>query len=927
MCDSPSDLTCKIMANYANILAEIAAAIYTNDSEEITGAVLQTVLLDMVPALSVGYEFRGIASPETDPGIVDAKIWYIGPSGTYTNFGASQGSPFIVEDGKIAVFTYDTTWHRDKMEITTALEIVNNLEDGGVDKALSAQQGVVLQGEIDDMNRALGNISAETQDITSQFSIPAGQAYGTVGSAISTNDDTAFEHVKIPSAQLTRFVTFRTKAGDSANVSSYIQFVNSSDVVQRLMYTIGNYQEGVQYTQRLVFQGDEVAAYVTGVTGSISIREETGETRTVEERLNYLEDHETEIVNNLDDGGVDKALSAQQGVVLGNYVLRRQTGAVTNQTEVLVLPQIGYQAYGSVGGTIQTGQLVNYSYVKILVSGLKISFNTGQNNTISSLIQYVDEHDVIVSRDAVGAPTETVLNRTLDFPTGVAAVFVTFANGSLIIENAPLLDATSLGNNFVNAGPSTVGNRVSLDSSATALAIRIDVSRTTDIQYPCFASASNYGTVITDANNIVLAAFVSDYDGMRAIQVSDYTGAKWLYCSIFPKTGRVYPFNYDGPGWVQPQLLSDNYNEPIDYKGLSLKGAYELRKELKGGGGAERPFFTFRDFGTMPSCLLSEPPYFLGDGLISSAEAIIKYSDVVAKYDALVSAYPGYVSKTALGYDASGTIMIYSYTFASKYWKQSVYLQAGVHGWEPAGVYGLAEIMYLIANAYSPSATLYVDDDALRWLRQNVKFTVVPCVNPWGFNNRGDCAMDKRDVAQNNYNGVQLNGTWNSNEPENVYVRNILTALKDELSYSIDMHSTVWPDSRTRYGCFYGGYNANAVNVMSLMRTWQALYSYYNVKYPAIVQGDTAPHPFDSTYASIGKMSNVFSSWCLYTFAVQSVTIEFSDHVWSQDINTSVAMSVAVNMYLNHIIGQICEVYKFGGVSELPAEDVYNAKG
>ena len=36
------------MANYANILAEIAAAIYSNDAEEITGDVLQQVGKDSV---------------------------------------------------------------------------------------------------------------------------------------------------------------------------------------------------------------------------------------------------------------------------------------------------------------------------------------------------------------------------------------------------------------------------------------------------------------------------------------------------------------------------------------------------------------------------------------------------------------------------------------------------------------------------------------------------------------------------------------------------------------------------------------------------------------------------------------------------------------------------------------------------------------
>lgn len=137
------------MANYANILAEIAAAITTNDNEEITGAVLQTVLLDMVGSMGTGYQFMGIASPSTAPGTPDAKVWYIGPSGTYTNFGASADNPFVVPDGNLAVFRWTSVWSRDMLPITAAIEIVNNLTDGGVDKALSAEQGKVLKNMIE----------------------------------------------------------------------------------------------------------------------------------------------------------------------------------------------------------------------------------------------------------------------------------------------------------------------------------------------------------------------------------------------------------------------------------------------------------------------------------------------------------------------------------------------------------------------------------------------------------------------------------------------------------------------------------------------------------------------------------------------------------------------------------------------------------
>jgi hypothetical protein len=200
-------------------------------------------------------------------------------------------------------------------------------------------------------------------------------------------------------------------------------------------------------------------------------------------------------------------------------------------------------------------------------------------------------------------------------------------------------------------------------------------------------------------------------------------------------------------------------------------------------------------------------------------------------------------------------------------------------------------------------------------------------VNPWGFNNRADCGIDKRQQAQNNYNGVQLNGAWSGNEPECVYVRNIISSISGELSFAIDMHSTVWTDSLTRYGCFYGGVNRNAENVPTIYRTYEWLYEFYNVKYPSIVQGATVPNPTSGGYASVGYMTNTFNSWIYTTYNVQASTMEFSDHVWTSALHTSTALSVAVNMYLNQIVQQLNDEYKNTTPTDIPAAEYYPAMG
>ena len=105
------------MANYASIIAEIIDQIYANNAAEITGPVLQQVLLDMVSNLTVGYQFKGVAAPSTDPGTIDQKVFYLAPAGSYTHFGASEGSPYVVPDGCFGIFKFDTAWSREYIRI------------------------------------------------------------------------------------------------------------------------------------------------------------------------------------------------------------------------------------------------------------------------------------------------------------------------------------------------------------------------------------------------------------------------------------------------------------------------------------------------------------------------------------------------------------------------------------------------------------------------------------------------------------------------------------------------------------------------------------------------------------------------------------------------------------------------------------------
>lgn len=94
------------MANYATLISAIQSVITENGNNEITGPILQQTLVSIINALGSGYQFIGIATPSTTPGTPDQKVFYIGASGTYPNFG-----PAVIPDGNLAVFYYDSSWH------------------------------------------------------------------------------------------------------------------------------------------------------------------------------------------------------------------------------------------------------------------------------------------------------------------------------------------------------------------------------------------------------------------------------------------------------------------------------------------------------------------------------------------------------------------------------------------------------------------------------------------------------------------------------------------------------------------------------------------------------------------------------------------------------------------------------------------------
>ena len=97
---------------YDQIKESIKAVIKENGNYEITGNVLQAVLLSMVDTLGPEYQFLGIATKSTVPVVVEGNSFYITTEvGTYTNFKNSGNTAITVNKLGILTSPNGTAWN------------------------------------------------------------------------------------------------------------------------------------------------------------------------------------------------------------------------------------------------------------------------------------------------------------------------------------------------------------------------------------------------------------------------------------------------------------------------------------------------------------------------------------------------------------------------------------------------------------------------------------------------------------------------------------------------------------------------------------------------------------------------------------------------------------------------------------------------
>lgn len=208
---------------YDQIKESIKAVIKENGNYEITGNVLQTVLLSMVDTLGPEYQFLGIATKSTVPVVVEGNSFYITTEvGTYTNFKNSGNTAITVNQLGILTSTNGTAWNFTPIFIGVSKgggEVFNDYDNNTAAGNNSHAEGVKTKAS-GDYSHAEGN-TTQAKNIASHAEGQHTTAAG-IGAHAEGADTQALGDDSHAEGQLTNATASNSHAEGNSTVASGI---------------------------------------------------------------------------------------------------------------------------------------------------------------------------------------------------------------------------------------------------------------------------------------------------------------------------------------------------------------------------------------------------------------------------------------------------------------------------------------------------------------------------------------------------------------------------------------------------------------------------------------------------------------------------------------------------------------------------------
>ena len=270
-------------------------------------------------------------------------------------------------------------------------------------------------------------------------------------------------------------------------------------------------------------------------------------------------------------------------------------------------------------------------------------------------------------------------------------------------------------------------------------------------------------------------------------------------------------------------------------------------------------------------------PDFSEDVMCDSEAFINKF------YEPLRQAYPDYISRQMIGMDTSGQYPMWLYDFCPDNYEACIFLQSGVHPIETEGYLGLARIMELVSKNELPD------------LRSKARFLVIPVVSVYGVSKKAqaDSIIKRYDIP---HNVLGINSNRDCFERRLNETKNVLSVIeknKKTIDFAFDLHTTTtedWGDYLTVYPDHLP-HRREVVRLNALLRSRNIKERDANVVYC----GCSTKYPTGSTAAG-------YASYVTEEIGIPMCTLEHSDFIFDSALGTSIAMTRAVELYLNHIM-------------------------
>lgn len=153
------------MGNYEQLKQAISDVIKTNGNQEITGAIMQNALLSIISTVGSNATFAGIATPDTNPGRPDQKVFYLASEpGIYSNFGG------VKLTDQVLIFTNKNgNWAKQDSGIATSAKILelgnktlSYLRDVNILDFFKKNEAVIVYGSVGEIASKIEFIQSES---------------------------------------------------------------------------------------------------------------------------------------------------------------------------------------------------------------------------------------------------------------------------------------------------------------------------------------------------------------------------------------------------------------------------------------------------------------------------------------------------------------------------------------------------------------------------------------------------------------------------------------------------------------------------------------------------------------------------------------------------------------------------------------------